>query len=366
MHRVFARTPASLALLLAAGPSAAWPAPPGLPQQNYEIVQVAEGIHAFVAGESRSGVVQGNIVLIVGQEAALVVDAGQFPSTARRVAADIRRLTDRPVRVLVNTHWHGDHLLANHVLQESFPGLVTVAHAETRRAGPKFYGEWAKQVAEFPRMIQTLRERVATGKKRDGSPLSDDEKAGYAADADDLSAVLADVQDSRYTPADMTFEDEVTFHLGGREVRVSRLGRGNTAGDAVLWVPDAKVLVTGDTVVYPTPYSFGSFHGDWIGVLERMIALQPAKVVPGHGPVMSDTSYLRTLIELLAETRRQVRAAVQAGLNLEQTRKKVDLRRFERRLAGDSPDRARAFRDFFLVPGLERAYKEAKGEPLEE
>jgi hypothetical protein len=97
-----------------------------------------------------------------------------------------------------------------------------------------------------------------------------------------------------------------------------------------------------------------------------MIALQPAKVVPGHGPVMSDTSYLRTLIELLAETRRQVRAAVQAGLNLEQTRKKVDLRRFERRLAGDSPDRARAFRDFFLVPGLERAYKEAKGEPLEE
>jgi hypothetical protein len=79
---------------------------------------------------------------------------------------------------------------------------------------------------------------------------------------------------------------------------------------------------------------------------------------------MKDAGYLRTLVELLAETRTQVRAAVAEGLTLEQTRARVTRDGFMTRLAGDDPVRRRAFRDFYLEPGVERAWKEAKGEPL--
>lgn len=333
---------------------------------DFETATVAEGIYAFIAKESRSGVVQGNVVLIAGDDGAILVDSGQFPPLARKMVAEIRKLTSQPVRALVISHWHGDHLLAVDTFQQSFPGLRVVAHAETRRLGAKNYADWPERVRSFPKLIATLRERVAAGKRKDGTPLTEDEKVSYQTDADALEAVLPDVSESKCVPPDTTFLQEITFYLGKREVRVSNLGLGNTMGDAVTYVPDARVLITGDTVVYPTPYSFGSFHSEWIEVLKKMIALDALLIVPGHGPVMNDASYLKTLIALLEETREQVRAAVKQGLTLEQTRKQMNLEKFRNQLAGNHPDRQRAFRDFFEQPGIERAYKEAKGEPRTE
>ena len=75
-------------------------------KHDFEMVQVANGIYSFIANESNSGSVQGNVTLIVGDNSAIVVDAGQFPSLAERMAAKIREVTQKPVRVLINTHWH--------------------------------------------------------------------------------------------------------------------------------------------------------------------------------------------------------------------------------------------------------------------
>ena len=330
---------------------------------DFQVVPVADGITAFIAKEPKAGVVQGNVILITGDEGAIVIDSGQFPPQARKMVAEIRKLTSQPVRALIITHWHGDHLLAANVFRESFPGITVVSHAETRRLGAKFYADWPEQVKGFPKMIATLRERLATGKRRDGSPISEEDKFGYKTDSDALEAVLPDIADTKWVPPDTTFKDEITFYLGKREVQVRNLGLGNTSGDAVTWVPDAKVLITGDTVVYPTPYSFGSYHSEWVEVLKKMIALEAVRIVPGHGPVMTDAGYLKTLIALLEDTREQVRAAVKQGLTLEQTRKQVNLEKFRMQLAGDDIYRQRAFREFFLEPGIGQAYKEAKGEP---
>ena len=72
--------------------------------------------------------------------------------------------------------------------------------------------------------------------------------------------------------------------LGGRKVELRFFGPANTTGDLALWDPRTRTLVTGDIVVAPTPYSFGSYHSEWIGVLDAMRALKPARIVPGHGP----------------------------------------------------------------------------------
>ena len=337
-----------------------------LPLQNYQTVQVANGIYAFIADEPKAGVVQGNIILIIGDSEALLVDAGQYPTLAERIAKEVKGLTSSPVRLLINTHWHGDHILANHVFREHFPGLKVVAHNETRKFAEKNYADWEKRFSEYPQMIKKIRERVAAGSRSDGTPLTEEEKFGYSLDVDMLEISLPALTGGKYDAPDVTFSKELILYLGKREVRVMNLGPGNTPGDAVIYVPDTKTLITGDTVVYPTPYSFGSYHTEWIGVLNQMIQMSPDRIVPGHGPVMKDASYLKTVIALLEDVRTQVRAAVQQGLSLEDARKKVDLSKWKTQLAGEDRYRRRAFVDFFEEPGVAQAYKEAKGESRDE
>lgn len=332
------------------------------PRQDFETVKVGEGVYAFIATESISGVVQGNVTLIVGEEGAMLVDSGQYPSLARRMADKVQELTKKPVRLLVNTHWHGDHLLANHIFKERFPGLLIVAHEETAKVGADKYGNWSEILKEHPKLIEKLRTAVKTGKTSKGVVLNEEQKRSFAIDADALEAGLNDFMESRWTPPELTFQKEIQFDLGKRVVRIVNLGRGNTAGDAQVFIPDAKILVTGDTVVYPTPYSFGSYHSEWIEVLKKMTQLGAETYIPGHGPVMRDATYINMLVALLEDVRTKIQAAVKENLSLEEIRKRITLSEWKQKLAGSNTDRQRAFDEFFVTPGLERAYLEAKGE----
>ncbi len=355
------------ALVLAAAVVAAPdPARPG-PHESYETHELAPGVLAFIAPEGRTGTVQGNTLVVVGRDAVLVVDTGQFAELAGRMIADIRKRTDKPVRWVVNTHWHGDHLLGNAAFVDAFPGASIVNHVETRRLSDKSYeGFAAKAAKEFPQYVTDMRAAVARGTRRSGAPLSAQDKEYYTRQADEVEAFLRQLPAMRYVPADAMFDRELRVDLGGREVRILHLGRGNTGGDTVVYVPDAKVVAAGDLVVYPTPYSFGSWLAEWPETLAKVEALGATAIVPGHGPVLRDHANVDTVAALVRETRRQVGLLVQEGLSLEDTRKRVTLDEYRRRLAADDYWRRRAFDEFFLQPAVEQAYKEAKGEPTEE
>jgi glyoxylase-like metal-dependent hydrolase (beta-lactamase superfamily II) len=357
-----------IALVLAAAAAVAAPDPSRSgPHQSYETVELAEGVVAFVAPEGRTGTVQGNTLVVIGRDAVLVVDTGQFPDLTKRMIADIRKRTDKPVRYVVNTHWHGDHLMGNAQFVDAFPGVTVVEHVETRRLADKTYTGFAdKARKEFPQYVTDMRAAVARGTRKSGAVLTADDKDYYTRQADELQAFLDQLPSYRYVPADALFDRELRVDLGGREVRILHPGRGNTGGDTVVLVPDAKVVAAGDLVVYPTPYSFGSWLAEWPETLARVEALGASAIVPGHGPVLRDHVYLDTVAALIRETRRQVGAAVKEGLGLADTRKRVTLDDFRRTLAGDDYWRKRAFDEFFLQPAVEQAYKEAKGEPLEE
>jgi glyoxylase-like metal-dependent hydrolase (beta-lactamase superfamily II) len=220
-----------------------------------------------------------------------------------------------------------------------------------------------QELADYAVKLETAADKGVTSK---GVTLDDDMRESFRIDADLIRKWAAQSKDSRWEAPDLTLTADTGVDLGGRVVTLRHLGKANTPGDIVAWDEKTRTLVTGDIVVHPTPYSFGSWHSDWIDVLAAMRALQPSRVVPGHGAVMANDDYLEMLQALLTETRTQVRAAVAAGKSLEDVRKDVTLPEFETRFAGDSVERRRAFRQFYLQPGIERAWKEAKGEPLTE
>lgn len=331
------------------------------PNETYEIVKVADGVYAFIAPEPNTGVVQGNSTLIIGEESAMVVDSGQFPLLADRMIADIRKLTSKPVKYLLNTHWHGDHLLANVSYKKAWPGLTVISTGFTKKKIAEIYTE--KFITEQPQKldaaVKRIRTRVAEGKFSNGKVMTEEEKQFWTKEAEVLEHTLPEFRLWKYVPPEMTFEKEVALDLGKREVRLLWLGRGNTAGDAVTWIPDTKTLITGDTVVYPTPYGFGSYYSEWPAVLQKMIDLNAAAIVPGHGPLMHDYAYFHDLIALFNDVTERVKKGVAEGKTQEQLVKEITLVDWKAKLAGGNKQRQLDFDNYFVQPAIPRAYQEA-------
>lgn len=327
---------------------------------KFETVKVADGVYAFIAPEPKSGVVNGNCVAIIGDDGVVVVDAGQMPSLAKRMLAEIRSHTDKPVRYVVNTHWHFDHDLANFVYADAFPGVTIVSTPFTRQSLIDFAPPLLKS---FLSAAGPAIERMRA--KRDAA-TDEVQKANLSDDVDDLEGYIPELRSVRLVPPNATFDSELTLHLGRRDVRIFHPGRANTAGDAVVYVPDAKVLITGDIVVAPTPYGANSYFTEWIAVLKQLSAMDTVAIIPGHGPIEHDKTYIAQVTALLEALVAQVGAAVHDGRSLEETQKSVTLDAFRKQFAGDDRRRNRAFTEYFLKPAIKTAWQQARGEKTTE
>jgi cyclase len=332
--------------------------------EQYDLQKISDGVYSFIAPESDSGVVQSNCTVIIGEDAVLVVDTGQFPTLAERMVADIKKITSRPVRYIVNTHWHFDHVWGNGVFRAAYPGVAIISTEYTRELveseSPKYI---ANQPATNTKQAADLRKLIADGKLPDGRAISDETKKSLNHSADTLERINKEIALTINTPPTVGFEKELTINLGKREVKVMWLGRANTGGDAIVWVPDAKLLMAGDTIVYPAPFAFGSYMSEWPVTLQKMIDLNPAIIIPGHGIVMHDTSYLKTLIEVFQALFAQVKAVAAQGLSLDEIRKKVTMEDYKQRFESFATTdlmRRNGFRGF-LGGAIDRAYQEATG-----
>jgi glyoxylase-like metal-dependent hydrolase (beta-lactamase superfamily II) len=214
---------------------------------------------------------------------------------------------------------------------------------------------------EMPLALKRAEERLAKGIKSNGQPLTEDEKKDFAARIEEYRGFVELMSTADPVLPGVTLREGLTIHAGGREIQLRHFGRGNTRGDVVVWLPKERVLASGDLLVAPTPFGIGSFFGDWIQTLGKLEALDPAVIVPGHGPVMRDREYLQRVRRLLESTLSQAKAAAAKGLSLEDTRKAVDLEEFRRQFAGDDKVKNDAFREYFVKPGVERAWREATG-----
>jgi glyoxylase-like metal-dependent hydrolase (beta-lactamase superfamily II) len=370
---------ASLLSLLGCGGGARLASPPSpasLPSSKhvaaesslyeYEVVSLADGIYAFVPAPGRVSLVTGNMLVVIGGTDVLVLDTGHFPSLARKMIADIRRLTPKPVKYVVTSHWHPDHLFGNAAFREAYPDVVFVGHSETRRLAiakdPEFIAaqrDAAKKIAKYEAIL-------AKKELKPGVPLGDLTRTEIVLTLPEMNATVDD-SDVTLVPPELTFDGEsLRIDLGGREVRVLHLGRGNTAGDAMVYVPDANVLATGDAVVAPVPYSYGSYIGEWQTVLRKVSELRPRVLLPGHGSVQHNLDYVGALSSLLAALQQQVESCAKQGLSLDETRKKVDLASFRDAFAGPDATQQLIFDVAFVEAGVGRAYEEAKGAISEE
>jgi glyoxylase-like metal-dependent hydrolase (beta-lactamase superfamily II) len=356
---------AAIALPAADGPQP--PRPTDVPRYDgpkFETTRLADGVYAFVFDNPLGPAVDGTAVAIINDDDVVVVDTQNTPWASRAVLAEIRKLTTKPVRYVINTHWHGDHWQGNEVYRDAFPGVEFVAHPNTladirTQAMPQFD---STRLVVIPQMLRDFEGRYAAGRRRDGTNYNAADSA-YARELISLLRWLAPaVRDIRDVPPTLTVADSLVLHRGRRTIAIRYLGRGNTRGDLTVWLPEERVLVTGDLLVNPVPYGIGSYLGDWVRTLGALRALPARVIVPGHGAIQRDHAYLELVVALLESTLAQARAAVARGADLEATRRLVNLDSLRQRFTGGDAARARAFDAYFVQPAVERAWREARGE----
>lgn len=345
--------------LIAASAGLAFPHPLVGQALDFETVLVTEGIYAFIPSDR--GV--GNSVAIITEDAVVVVDAA-LPSLARAVIEKIRTFTDKPVRYVVNTHWHDDHIWGNQEYSAAFDGVEFIAHENTHQ------DMLALAVPGLARNIESLTARVVErdsllkkGVDADGEPLTAERRAAIEERQQLFREVLRDFESIEPTPPTLTFQDSHVLYPDGDPIHILYFGRGNTRGDAVVYLPSKRVVITGDLLTYPIPVAAGAFVFDWIVTMERLASLEAGVIVPGHGPVMRDWQYFERVTRLLSSVVAQVISAIAQGMSLEQTLETVDVEDLRAQFVGDDTALDRAFDVFFLKPAIESTYESQAGEP---
>jgi glyoxylase-like metal-dependent hydrolase (beta-lactamase superfamily II) len=263
-----------------------------------------------------------NVVVIVNERDVTVFDSYTRAGTARMAIAEIRKITDKPVRTLVNSHWHHDHWGGNEEFQKAWPGVQIVATTQTRdfmkRMGPAFFA--AGDQPSIAAARQALDTAVATGRQADGAPLTADARKALEQDLAAAETLAKEDAALRRVLPTMAYRDTLILWSGQREFRLISV-TGDATASTVLYLPAEKMLVTGDALVAqengeggPPWTTTNYFITPWLASLRGMATLDVSTIVPGQGLPFHDKRYLELTIRVYDAIIGQVRSALERGV----------------------------------------------------
>jgi len=315
-------------------------------------VELAPGIFLFTTPSYGDVGLDGNSIAVLSRDGVLVFDTNGTPAAAAAVLAQIRALTDRPVRWVVNSHWHWDHWYGTETYQRAFPDVRIVAHEKTRAMmmGPALDFNRPGLATQLPAYLASLEKRAESDPS--------------------LRAVLAEdrfflEQKSHvhHTFPNVTFSERLSIELGERHIEVRHAGRAVTPGDAFVYLPNEKILLAGDLIVNPITFALSGYPTEWLQALQTIDALDATTIVTGHGAPLHDKTLLRTTMEVFRVLLREGKAAKARGLDPDQAKAAIlpGLHDLMVTLTGDDPAKNNAFRTQLVDWYLHRVYDELNG-----
>jgi cyclase len=330
---------------------------------NFELVKLADGVYSCIRKEPASLWFNPNNTFIIGKKDVIVIDANISSAYTREVIAALRSLTNKPIKYVINTHWHEDHIIGNRAYREAYPGVKFIAQRSTLADLPTIGATNRKGSIEGgPGFVQLLHEQIAKGENLAGQKLTDEERVGYTSDAVLVQSYLDEAPKFEIIMPDILVDERMDLDQDGRKIEIIFLGRAHTGADLVVRLPKENIVMCGDLIVWPVPLvGSTSYPLEYGATLEKLLALKAKVILPGHGPVMRDDAYLRQMIGLLNSIKQQVEAAVARGETLEETRKSVNLEGFKKSFAGDSQHLRFVFANYVTFPAITAAYGQAVG-----
>jgi len=249
---------------------------------------------------------------------------------------------------------------------EEFPDVQVIAHPFTRAATlgrPMDYLKKQPTVMDryIPKITERLEKPEASGDTRTYHP-QELESYRYIIKHQDLLDSQFKTHDS--TLPTITFENKLVIYSGSKEVQLLHIGDANTEGDIIMWLPQDKIVATGDVIVLPTPYAFNTDPKKWAATLRAINTLGYTTLVPGHGTIQHDTAFMDLTIEALDSIAAQTEQFIADGLNQEEAGEKLDFSAFDKRFTKGDSYIDIYYQAYFVRPLRSSAYRAAKGEVM--
>jgi len=281
--------------------------------------KVADGI--YYATASGTMTVGANSPIILTDTEALVVDSEITPAAARALVADLKAVTDKPVKYVVDSHYHYDHAFGNQVFG---PDVQVIGHENTRtRLLGNTMAEYTylSSVEPVPARVAALRER----RDKEADPQA---KALLERQITNSLAYLEQVKEIRVTPPTVTLDRKMTLFRGGREIQMLFFGRGHTDTDVVVYLPRERIVCTGDLMESVLSYMGDAYVDEWPATLDRLMTLDFDTVMPGHGVVFKGKGHIEAFQRYLRDVSKQARELKTAGVAAEAAAQRIDMRAF--------------------------------------
>jgi glyoxylase-like metal-dependent hydrolase (beta-lactamase superfamily II) len=248
-----------------------------LEEKQVSFTKLSDNAYAYTAeGDPNTGV-------IIGDDAVMVLDTQATPTMAQDVIRRIREVTDKPIKYVLLTHYHAVRVLGASAYQ---PEHIISSHDTLDLIRERGEQDKASEIGRFPRLFRNV-ESVPAG----------------------------------LTWPTLAFSGKMTLWLGQLEVQLLQLGRGHTKGDTVAWLPQQKILFSGDLVEFDaTPYAGDAYFKDWPQTLDNIAALKPEKLVPGRGAALTTPEQVQAGLagtrSFIADVYASVQEGVAAGKDL--------------------------------------------------
>jgi len=293
--------------------------PDGSPSHSFE--ELADGVY-FATGTGSMTTMSNNLV-IVNDDHVMVVDTSVTPAAARGLVEGIKTLTDKPIRYVFNTHYHFDHAHGNQIFGDDveiighdFVRSMLQSDVLQQRTNRSF-------TEGIPSQIEQMKARIS------GTSNADDREQ-METQLRIQEAHWEAIQETRPTPPNVTYSDTLTLVKGGREVQLHFPGRGHTGGDTLVFLPEERIVFTGDFFVGSPgsnglPYMGDGYVEEWPASLDQLKTLDFDVMVPGHGRPFREREQISQLQAYLRDLNRQVTALHAQGVSAQDAAARVDL-----------------------------------------
>jgi cyclase len=282
----------------------------------FDIKPIADGVYAAIAKPAYK--VNCNAAIIVLGDSVLVVDTHSKPSAARALIEQIKKLTPKPVKYVVNTHFHWDHYQGNEAYPSSWPAGVEIISSEATRQNIQRLG-----IPRIKNEIVTMPQEIANLKNDLEKASTADQKAAIQGNLRQAEAYFGELKLMQITLPTMTFDRSLILRRGSRTVEILWLGRAHTDGDVFVFLPNEKVIVTGDALHGWTPFMGDSYPYEWIQTLDAAEKLDFHSVLGGHGDVMHGKLRFELWKQYFQDLMDRTAAVYAEGATLDEAKKTV-------------------------------------------
>tara|TARA_B100000029_G_scaffold271252_1_gene266373 strand:+ start:4115 stop:5155 length:1041 start_codon:yes stop_codon:yes gene_type:complete len=283
---------------------------------THRLEEVAEGVYfAIGTGDIYT---MSNALIIERDHDVVIVDSHITPAAGRALLDSIRVVTSKPVTTLINSHFHYDHSNGT----PAFGDIEIIGHEVTYEkltSDPENEHTYQSSLRRFDNTVNRLQTELNNATNAEERQELQQQLAYWQRHVEAQEEIV-------FTPPTQTLRDKMTLYRGGREIQLHFFGRAHTGGDLAIYLPEEKIVFTGDMMLGGISYMGDGYVTEWADTLRGLLSLDIELILPGHGPGFSEVERISHVADYYSDLTREIRRLRSEGYSAEEAAARADLR----------------------------------------